>query len=177
MKQLYIRKGNSQDTRRIIIIGEEASLGSRDNSGYKPSKGAVFEPLEVDYFTKAEGLTYIHATPNIMLDTKKYSTDHDVHKFVKEYCKDIVTWDGETNEGLVRSREAFIVNPKYSVGAVTNALYKRIETEIHGGKACRHIRRMKFWRVVGFILSIPFRIIWWILKLLFGKKKKRRRRR
>lgn len=176
MKQLYIRKGNSNDTLKILIVGEESSLGSRDISGYRPNKGAVFNPLSVDTFTGAEGLTYIHATPNIMLDTKKYSSDHDVHKFIKEYCKDIVTWDGETNEGLVRSREAFIVNSKSNTATVANELYKRIETEIHGGKACRHIRRKRFWHVIGVIISIPFRIIWWILKLLFGKKKRRRRR-
>lgn len=174
MKQLYIRKGKSSDTLDIIILGEEAELGSRDNSGYRPNKGSTFEALKKDPYTGAVGLTYIHATPNIDLDTSYYQTDHDVHEFVKKYCRDIVKWDGETNEGLVRSREAFL--PKCDTQKVCNELYKRIETEIHGGVPCRHIFIKRCFKVLGFIISLPFRILWFMLKLLFGKKKRRRRR-
>ena len=85
MKQLYIRKGNSLETQDIIIIGEEQSLGSRD-AAYKPNKGSVFVPLKPDYYSGATSLTYIHATNNILLNTKKYDRDYDVHEFVKKYC-------------------------------------------------------------------------------------------
>lgn len=175
MKQLYIRKGNGIDTQGIIIIGEEAELGSRDNSGYRPSKGAIFEALKRDPYTGADGLTYIHATPNINLDTNQYQSDHDVHTFVKKYCSDIVKWDGETNEGRVRSREAFIA--KDDTQTVCNELYKRIETEIHGGIPCRHIFIKRLFKIIGFIISIPFRIIWFVLGSLLGFRKKKRRHR
>lgn len=176
-KQLYIRKGNSTDTRNIIIIGEEQEMGSRDLNGYRPNKGSSFEPLiKTDKFSGNKNLTYVHATYNINLDTASYSRDYDVHKFVKEMCSDIVKWDGETNEGLVRSREAFISKSK-DTQAVCDELYKRIETEVHGGVPCHHIFIKRLFKVFGFIISIPFRIVWFILKVLFGKKHHRRRRR
>lgn len=175
-KQLYIRKGNSLDTVDIIIIGEEQELGSRDISGYRPSKGSSFEPLvKTDKFSGNNNLTYVHATYNIDLDTSKYSRDYDVHKFVKEMCSDLVKWDGETNEGRVRSREAFI--SKKDTQSVCNELYRRIETEIHGGVPCHHIFIKRFFKVIGFIISLPFKILWFILKLIFCKKKHSRRRR
>lgn len=175
-KQLYIRKGNSLDTVDIIIIGEEQELGSRDISGYRPSKGSSFEPLvKTDKFSGNTNLTYVHATYNINLNTSKYSRDYDVHKFVKEMCSDLVKWDGETNEGRVRSREAFI--SKKVTQSVCNELYRRIETEIHGGVPCHHIFIKRFFKVIGFIISLPFKILWFILKLIFCKKKHRRRRR
>ena len=175
-EQLYRGKGNSLDTKDIIIIGEEQELGSRDISGYRPSKGSSFEPLvKTDKFSGNTNLTYVHATYNINLDTSKYSRDYDVHKFVKEMCSDLVKWDGETNEGRVRSREAFI--SKKDTQSVCNELYRRIETEIHGGVPCHHIFIKRFFKVIGFIILIPFKILWFILKLIFCKKKHRRRRR
>lgn len=175
-KQLYIRKGNSSDTSDIIIIGEEQELGSRDISGYRPNKGSSFEPLvKADKFSGNTNLTYVHATYNIDLDTSKYSRDYDVHKFVKEMCTDLVKWDGETNEGRVRSREAFI--SKKDTQSVCDELYRRIETEIHGGVPCHHIFIKRFFKVIGFIILIPFKILLFILKLIFCKKKRRRRRR
>lgn len=175
-KQLYIRKGNSLDTVDIIIIGEEQELGSRDISGYRPSKGSSFEPLvKTDKFSGNTNLTYVHATYNINLNTSKYSRDYDVHKFVKEMCSDLVKWDGETNEGRVRSREAFI--SKKDTQSVCDELYRRIETEIHGGVPCHHIFIKRLFKVIGFIISLPFKILWFILKLIFCKKKHRRRRR
>lgn len=174
MKHLYIRKGNSTDTLDIIILGEESELGSRDNSGYKPNKGSTFEALKKDPYTGAVGLTYIHATPNIILNTNLYQTDHDVHNFVKTYCKDLVDWDGESNEGRVRSREAFIA--KGETQKVCNELYKRIETEVHGGIPCRHIFVKRLLKVIWFIIKIPFKVLWFILCLLFGKKKRKRRK-
>lgn len=177
MKQLYIRKGNSSETKDIIIIGEESELGGRDLTGYKPSKGSSFEPLiKKDHYTGRTNLTYVHATPNIKLNTTKYSRDYNVHQFVKEYCTDLVTWDGETNTGRVRSREAFIVrsgNTQY----VCDKLWERIEKEIHGGIPCRHIFIKRLFRFIFFVISIPFRIVWFILKLFFGKKKRRRHKR
>jgi hypothetical protein len=132
MKELYIRAGNSVETQRVLIIGEEDLLGSRDLTGYKPSKGQLFESIiKIDPYSGGEDLTYVHVTPNIPLDTAKYSRDYDVHQFVKRSCKDLVKWDGEANEGLVRSREAFIVNPGLDVDKVAKELYKRIEKEIH----------------------------------------------
>lgn len=132
MKELYIRAGNSKDTQRVIIIGEEDSLGSRDNSGYKPSKGQLFESIiEVDPYTGSKDLTYVHVTPNIKLDMPNYSRDYDVHDFVKRRCKDLVKWDGEADEGLVRSREAFIVKDGLDVDKVAHELYNRIEKEVH----------------------------------------------
>lgn len=175
-KQLYIRKGNSLDTVDIIIIGEEQELGSRDISGYRPSKGSSFEPLvKTDKFSGNTNLTYVHATYNINLNTSKYSRDYDVHKFVKEMCSDLVKWDGETNEGRVRSREAFI--SKKDTQSVCDELYRRIKTEIHGGVPCHHIFIKRLFKVIGFIISLPFKILWFILKLIFCKKKHRRRRR
>jgi hypothetical protein len=132
MKELYIRAGNSSDTKRVLIIGEEDILGARDNSGYKPSKGQIFESLiEIDPYSGGKDLTYVHVTPNIKLDTNLYSRDYDVHKFIKRSCKDLVKWDGEADEGLVRSREAFIVKDGLDVDKVAKELYNRIEKEIH----------------------------------------------
>lgn len=132
MKELYIRAGNSKETQRVLIIGEEDLLGSRDNTGYKPSKGQIFESLiKIDPYSGGEDLTYVHVTPNIPLDTQLYSRDYDAHQFIKRRCKDLVTWDGEANEGLVRSREAFIVKDGLDVDKVAKELYKRLEKEIH----------------------------------------------
>ena len=173
-KQLYIRKGNSSDTSDIIIIGEEQELGSRDISGYRPSKGSSFEPIvKADKFSGNTNLTYVHATYNINLDTSKYSRDYDVHKFVKEMCSDLVKWDGEANEGRVRSREAFI--SKKDTQSVCDELYRRIETEIHGGVPCHHIFIKRLFKVIWFIILIPFKILLFILKLIFCKKRRRKR--
>lgn len=177
MKELYIRKGNSLDTQNIIIIGEEQFLGDRDLSGYKPNKGAIFNPVKkTDPFSKNENLTYIHCTPNIKLDTEYYSRDYDVHIFVKNECKDLVKWDGETNEGLVHSREAFICKSK-DVQKVANELYKRIEWEIHKRKRVPLFYKKLF----KFIFLLPFKIIKIALKVVLfiligifvGKKSKR----
>lgn len=132
MKELYIRVGNSEETKRVIIVGEEEMLGARDNSGYKPSKGQLFESIiEIDPYSGGKDLTYVHATPNIKLDTALYPHDHEAHTFIKQRCKDLVLWDGETDEGLVRSREAFIVKEGLDVDRVAQELYKRLEKEIH----------------------------------------------
>lgn len=173
MKQLYIRKGNSWETQDIIIIGEEQSMGSRD-SAYKPNKGSIFTPLKVDKYSGAKCLTYIHATDNILLNTKKYDRDYDVHEFVKKYCKDLVKWDGEADEGKVRSREAFICVSN-DTQKTCEELYNRIQLEIHGNIP----RKPNFlFRFIGGI----FRFIINIFSILFTgetiqKKKKRRRRR
>lgn len=175
-KQLYIRKGNSTDTKDIVIIGEESELGGRDLNGYRPNKGSSFEPLvKTDKFSGNTNLTYVHATYNIDLDTSRYSRDYDVHKFVKEMCSDLVKWDGETNEGRVRSREAFI--SKKDTQSVCDELYRRIETEVHGGVPCHHVFVKRFFKVIGFIILLPFKILFFILKVLFGKKRRSRRRR
>lgn len=132
MKQLYIRAGNSKETERILILGEEQDMGERDFSGYRPSKGAPFEHLvETDPYSGGKRLTYIHITPNIVLDSPLYSRDYDVHEFVKHHCRDLVTWDGESTEGLVRSREAFIVNEGLDVELTAQKLFQRLEAEIH----------------------------------------------
>lgn len=158
-KELYIRIGNSQNTQNIIIVGEESSLGARDHSGYTPSKGEYFIPLrKKDPYTKAENLTYIHATPNIKLNTSQYSRDYDVHNFIKSRCSDIVKWDGETNEGLVRSREAFIAvcgNADFAA----KELYRRIDHEIHGKSA-------RFWRILKNLVLLIFRILVIPIKVL-----------
>lgn len=132
MKELYIRKGNSEDTKDILIIGEESYLGSRDNSGYKPNKGSTFKPLvKKDPFTGAKGLTYIHCVKNIPLDNGKWNRDLAVHEFIKHACRDLVRWDGEADEGLVRSREAFrVLNGDAEYTA--KELRKRIDYAIHG---------------------------------------------
>lgn len=132
MKQLYIRIGNSEETENVIIVGEEQSMGERDNSGYKPNKGSTFQHLvETDPYSGGKCLTYIHAAPNINLDTPLYQRDYDAHEFIKRHCKDIVTWDGEADEGYVRSREAFIVRPGMDPESVARDLYTRLEREIH----------------------------------------------
>ena len=172
MKELYIRKGNSLDTKDIIIIGEEQSLGGRDLNGYKPGKGSSFIPIiKKDPYSNNTGLTYIHATPNISLDTSSYSRDYDVHRFVKEYCNDLVKWDGEANEGRVRSREAFIVKENISTQKVCEELYKRINQEIHGFIPHNiHIFWKKFFKVIKLVFSIPFKILWFILKNILKKR-------
>ena len=172
MKQLYIRKGNSKETQDIIIIGEEQSLGSRD-SAYKPNKGSVFTPLKVDKYSGAKCLTYIHATDNILLNTKRYDRDYDVHEFIKKHCRDLVKWDGETDKGRVRSREAFICKSN-DTQKVCDELYRRIELEIHGNVPPKHT----FLKFIGGI----FLFVLNIFSVLFTgetiqKKKKRRRRR
>lgn len=173
MKELYIRKGNSETTQNVLIIGEEQYLGSRDKNGYIPNKGSDFSPIKrVDPYSHNINLTYIHATPNVKLNTPFYKSDHDVHKFVKSYCRDIVKWDGETNEGYVRSREAFIVNNGYTAKTAADELYKRIETEVHGGVPTTSIIIKRFLKILFFLIAIPFKILFWLLGI---KRKKYRR--
>lgn len=130
LKQLYIRKGNSKENKNILIIGEEAKLGSRD-SAYC-TKGTVLTVWNrKDPYTGTEGCSYVHACKNILLDSKQYPNDHAVHKYVKTYCKDLVTWDGESNTGLTNSREAFIVKGPRSVNETVRLLRKRIEAQVH----------------------------------------------
>lgn len=130
LKQLYIRKGNSKENKNILIIGEEAKLGSRD-SAYC-TKGTVLNVWnKKDPYTGTESCSYIHACKNILLDSKQYPNDHAVHKYVKTYCKDLVTWDGESNTGLTNSREAFIVKGPRSVNETVRLLRKRIEAQVH----------------------------------------------
>ena len=128
MKELYIRKGNTEELKNVIIVGEEASLGRRD-SAYKLSKGQAKIPFlnKYDNYSKSEDLLYVHAVPNISLDTTDFSSDHDVHNFIRKSCSDILTWDGNANKGKFQTREAFI--PNYagtfssSTGASTRSTY------------------------------------------------------
>ena len=108
MKELYIRKGNTDELKNVIIVGEEASLGKRD-SAYKLTKGQAKIPFinKFDNYTKSEGLLYVHAVPNISLDTTAFSSDHDVHNFIRRNCSDILVWDGNANKGKFQTREAF----------------------------------------------------------------------
>ena len=172
IKELYIRIGNSKETEHILMIGEEASLGSRDISGYTPHKGAVFTPLRADPFTGREGLTYIHITPNIKLDTKKYKTDHDVHKFIKSHCNGFMWWDGEKDEGVVRSREAFIVDDDGTPPEVyARKLYNILEKEIHGkGRIVKNIF-VNILKVLIAIILIPVKILLTIIVVLFCSKR------
>lgn len=169
MKQLYLRQGNSKETQDILIIGEESELGGRDNA-YKPNKGTSFKGLRKDPYTKKENLTYIHSTSNIKLDTEKYNRDYEVHKFIKEYCKDLVVWDGEANEGRVNSREAFIIKDKENIQKTIKELYYRIEDEIHGKH--KLIFKKKLQKLLLSIFLFPFRLIISLLILIFLKKKK-----
>lgn len=109
MKQLYIRKGNLESNQNILIIGEESLLGSRD-SAYR-AKGTLHDRFLVkeDPYTGAVNLIYIHACKNILLNSENFTRDYDIHKFLKTYCKDLLKWDGEANQGVTDSREAFIV--------------------------------------------------------------------
>lgn len=125
MKQLYIRKGNIEENKNILIIGEESILGGRDPA-YKPKGTLHYKFLKKkDPITGSEGLLYIHACNNILLDSEIYCNDHAIHKYIKQYCKDLVKWDGESNEGQVQSREAFIVKNK-KVDKTVYLLRKRI---------------------------------------------------
>lgn len=176
-KELYIRIGNSKDTSHILIIGEEESLGSRDISGYTPHKGAFFSPIRDDPFTGRSGLTYIHITPNIKLDTEQYKSDHDVHKFIKKHCKSLVKWDGEKEEGLVRSREAFIiVNTKKSSTSIAHQLYQILEEEIHGHRKIIKNRIVNIIKVIMSIILIPIKIIFSIIVIVFISKRSKRQR-
>lgn len=109
MKQLYIRKGNLESNQNILIIGEEAELGSRD-SAYK-AKGTLHDRFLVkrDSYTGAENLIYIHACKNIFLNSETFTRDYDIHRYLKSYCKDLLKWDGEADQGVTDSREAFVV--------------------------------------------------------------------
>lgn len=131
MKELYIRKGNTEELKNVIIVGEEVSLGSRD-SAYKLSKGQAKIPFfnKYDNYSKSENLLYVHAVPNISLDTANFSSDHDVHNFIRKSCSDILAWDGNANKGKFQTREAFIPN-KYSVEETCKILYDRLEKVIH----------------------------------------------
>ena len=167
MKQLYLRQGNSKETQDILIIGEESELGGRD-SAYKPSKGTRFKGLKKDPYTKKENLTYIHSTPNINLDTEKYSRDYEVHKFIKEYCKDLVVWDGEVNEGRVNSREAFII--KKDIQKTIKELYYRIEDEIHGKH--KVIFRKKLKKFLFGVFLFPLKILISTFIIILCKKRR-----
>lgn len=172
-KQLYIRKGNSKDTQDIIIIGEEQEMGSRDLSGYKPSKGSIFKPIiKIDKFSGNKNLTYVHATNNINLDVPGYVRDYNVHEFIKSKCTDLVKWDGETNEGRVRSREAFI-SKKSDTQSVCDELYCRIENELHGKVPVHHVFLKGLFKIIWFILLLPFRILLWLFGFYPKKKRKR----
>lgn len=177
-KELYIRIGNSKETSHFLMIGEEASLGSRDLSGYTPHKGAIFNPLKKDPYTGREGLTYIHITPNIKLDTKQYQSDHDVHNFIKKSaaCRKFLVWDGETNEGIVRSREVFILDDDGTSPEVyARKLYNILEKEIHGrGRIVKNII-VNILKVVGYIILLPIRIVLTVLVAFFFSKRKCRR--
>lgn len=174
IKELYIRLGNSKETGHFLMIGEEASLGSRDLSGYTPHKGAVFTPLRKDPYTGREGLTYIHITPNIKLDTKQYKSDHDVHNFIKKSpaCKRFLVWDGEADEGIVRSREVFILDDDGTPAEVyAKKLYNILEKEIHGrGRIVKNII-VNILKVIGNIILFPIKIILTILVAIFFSKK------
>lgn len=168
MKLLYLRQGNNKETQDILIIGEESELGGRDNA-YRPNKGSSFKGLRKDPYTKKENLTYIHSVPNIKLDTKKYARDYEIHKFIKEYCKDLVVWDGECSEGRVNSREAFIIKDKENIQKTINALYYRLEDEVHGHH--RLIFRKKLQKLLLNIFLFPFRLIISLLILFFKRRK------
>ena len=174
IKELYIRLGNSKETNHFLMIGEEASLGSRDLSGYTPHKGAVFTPLRKDPYTGREGLTYIHITPNIKLDTKLYQSDHDVHNFIKKsnVCRSFLVWGGEANEGIVRSREVFILDDDGTPPEVyARKLYNILEKEIHGkGRIVKNII-VNILKVIGNIILFPIKIILTILTAIFFSKK------
>lgn len=131
MKELYIRKGNTEELKNVIIVGEEASLGKRD-SAYKLSKGQAKVDFinKYDFYSKTESILYVHAVPNIKLDTSSFSSDHDVHAFIKKSCSDILDWDGNSDKGRFQTREAFIPK-KYSVGETCKILYGRLEKVIH----------------------------------------------
>lgn len=167
MKQLYLRQGNSKETQDILIIGEESELGGRDNA-YKPNKGTIFNPLKKDPYTGAKNLTFIHVTPNIKLDTLAYSRDYDVHRFIKEYCKDLVAWDGERGEGLVNSREAFII--KGNIEKTIKELYYRIEDEVHGHHSYIHKKKLK--KFLFGVFLFPFRILISIFIIILCKKRR-----
>ena len=172
MKQLYIRKGNLEENRNILIIGEEAELGSRD-SAYKP-KGTLHQRMSRDPYTGAENLAYIHACKNILLISSQYKNDHAVHDFVKRFCKDLVVWDGESNQGLTNSREAFICKSK-NVDKTVRILRKRIQAVVKPEsfkqflqkiyyslkvkkkiKSKRKVRNIKLWLVIILITVLNF---------------------
>lgn len=165
LKQLYIRKGNSKENKNILIIGEESKLGSRD-SAYC-TKGTVLNICsKKDPYTGTKGCSYIHACKNILLDSKQYPNDHAVHKYVKTYCKDLVTWDGESNTGLTNSREAFIVKGPRSVKETVKLLRRRIEAQVHPkGLLQRILANWKLQRInrkpktSRFRISIPIAIV------------------
>lgn len=141
MKQLYIRKGNIEENKNILIIGEESTLGGRD-SAYRPKGTLHYKFLKKkDPITGTEGLLYVHACNNILLDSDIYYNDHAIHKYVKQYCKDLVKWDGESNEGRVQSREAFIVKNK-KVDKTVYLLRKRISGLIKPENIWQWIKRL-----------------------------------
>ena len=91
------------------------------------------------------------------------------NKFIKEYCKDLVVWDGECSEGRVNSREAFIIKDKENIQKTINALYYRLEDEVHGHH--RLIFRKKLQKLLLNIFLFPFRLIISLL-ILFLKRRK-----
>lgn len=124
-KQLYIRKGNLESNSNILIIGEESELGGRDPAYC--TKGTLKENclIKKDPYTGTIGSSYIHACKNIVLTSKIYKSDHDIHNYVKKYCKDLIKWDGESVDGLTNSREAFICRSS-DINKTVKILRKRI---------------------------------------------------
>lgn len=167
-KQLYIRKGNTEDTKDILIIGEESQLGGRDLA-YKLSKGSIKPKFlkKKDPYSGSENLLYIHVTPNIILQGF-YNRDYSVHNFIKQSCSDIVTWDGECEEGRVCSREAFII--KGDINKTIEELYNRLENVINNkNKSLKRIKRNK---IIKNIILFPFKLALTIFLALFLKKRK-----
>lgn len=174
IKQLYIRKGNLESNKNILIIGEESYLGGRDKA--YATKGTIREKFlsKKDPYSYSTGLSYIHACPNIPLNSKNYTSDYDVHKYLKKYCKDLIIWDGESSQGITNSREAFIVRNK-NVNKTVNILrkriidlvrpetfFKKIETYFvtnslnkkHSKKQKKAKIKVSFWLVVIFVIFL-----------------------
>lgn len=169
MKELYIRKGNSEEIKDILIVGEESKLGSRD-SAYKIGKGLCYDKFikKADPYSKSKDLFYIHAVPNIELN-ETFPRDYDIHEYIKKYCTDILTWDGESDEGRVRSREAFICRNGNAQGTA-NELYSRVNDLLFGIRVVpASYKRRKFFKWV--FLFIP-RVLITIITLPFLKPRK-----
>lgn len=139
MKQLYIRKGNLESNQNILIVGEESELGSRD-SAYK-AKGNLHDRFLVsrDPYSGSENLIYIHACKNILLNSENFTRDYDIHRYLKTYCKDLLKWDGEAEQGVTDSREAFIVKNE-NVKETVKILRERIASLVEPASLIQTIR-------------------------------------
>lgn len=95
-KPAFSEPGVTQDT---YVIGMEKTPGERDS----------------EYITKiTSNQTEIKKVFKDMRLTTQFPTDHTIHKYLKQYCKDKFTWDGKKGQGALNTQESFTIKDPYT---------------------------------------------------------------